>query len=83
MVIQKNSINYLFILENDHFYQTNTATFKEAIMDIFIYLNGENNLFKKALNGFDENDIKDIIQIFNYFSYTAIKNIFLIEKQIY
>lgn len=53
---------------------------KEAITEI-----EHNDLLKKALTAFDDNDVNDIIELAKKFSYTiyGIEQVYIVERKIY
>ena len=55
-------------------------SFKDAIMEI-----EHNDLLKKALTAFDDNDVNDIIELAKKFSYTiyGIEQVYIVERKIY
>ena len=75
---------YHFIFNDDTFYDMTCAvSFKDAIWEMAKYHNNATELFRKCLNGYDEEDIAGIVEMYNHFAYTDIGEIYVIEKAIY
>ena len=80
--------NYMFVYEFDRPVRIiyNADSFKDAIYKRYEeegLASLSNNLFGKALKGFDDDDIDGIVSLYNLFTDYPIYSIFLIEKQIY
>ena len=77
---------YHFIFDNDTFldkHGTCETTFKDIIYDLAVYHGDASEMFRKCLNGYDEEDIAGIVELYNHFAYTDIGEIYVIEKAIY
>lgn len=65
-------------------------SFKDAIYELYKNENNEINLgknlnkvFRKALRGFDDDDVNEIVLLHNRLSNYKIAKVYLINKQIY
>lgn len=82
-------MRYLFIFENGETKKISQDTFKKAIFEIAVYVGicrENNDIFKKSLNGFDDEDISGMIELFNHFCSTwddKIYEIYEVKKQIW
>ena len=74
---------YLFIFDNDTNYKVDKTYFKDAMLDAFHYNEGNNDLFEKSINGFEESDIKGMVDLYNHFAYISIENIYIVEEKVY
>ena len=73
--------DYLFIRSGGNVEVVKGAmSLKEAITEI-----EHNDLLKKALTAFDDNDVNDIIELAKKFSYTiyGIEQVYIVERKIY
>lgn len=74
---------YLFVDENDSRYITTKETFKDAILDLADYHGELTYLFSRSLMGFEEEDKKGIIDLYNHWAYHSLENVYVIEEIIY
>ena len=75
---------YLFLFADDSYYEmTCGISFKDAVQEMSKYTNTSSELFFKALKGFEENDIDDIVQLYNHFSWKTIEKVYTIDKLLY
>lgn len=78
-----DKIWYHFIDRDDTFYDVCTESFKEAVLNLAQYNGKDSELFRKCLNGFEDNDVAGIVELYNHFAYTSIGEIYVVEKAIY
>ena len=75
---------YHFIFSNDASYDIRSAiSLKDAVWEMAKYHGDASEMFRKCLNGYDEDDVDGIVELYNHFSYTDIGEIYVIEKAIY
>ena len=75
---------YLFLFADDSYYEmTCGISFKDAVQEMSKYTNTSSELLFKALRGFGSNDIYDIIQLYNHFTWKEIKRVYTIDKLLY
>lgn len=81
----KNSISthWLFIMNDDSTYGTTTDDFKAAIVKLADYTGLNSPLFNKCINGFLNDDIEGLIQLFNQFSYYNIEQVYDVKKKLW
>ena len=77
------STHWLFIMDDDSTYGTTTDDFKTAIIELSDYTGLKSQLFNKCINGFINDDIDGLIQLFNQFSYYNIKYIYDVKKKLW
>jgi len=79
--------NYIFICRYDYGTKiiNNADSFKDAVYKLYEYETSidECDLFKKALEGFSDDDTKGIISLYSHFSNYRIDSVYLIDKKIY
>lgn len=76
---------YLFIFDDDSIYEMNCAiSFKDAVWEMAKYTGNSTDMFRKCLNGYEDEDINGIIDLFNHFCvYDAINKVFVVERKIF
>ncbi len=78
---------YLFIFENGSLYEmTCGISLKDAVYEMSKRTDNSSELFRKCIfsNEIGENDVEDIIALFNHFCYySKISRIYVVEKRIY
>lgn len=75
---------YQFILNDGNVHDVPCAvSFKDAIWEIAKYHGEASDMLRKCLNGYDEEDIDGIVELYNHFAYMSIGEIYVIEKSIY
>lgn len=79
--------NYIFICRYDYGTKiiNNADSFKDAVYKLYECETSldECGLFKKALEGFSDNDTKGIISLYSHFSNYRIDSVYLIDKKVY
>ena len=72
--------NYLFVYEyagDERTFETKADTFEKAVIDLFRFCNGKNEIFEKAITAFSEMD--EIIKLFEKFSYYNIEKVYIAD----
>ena len=87
MVMEDNRQTYLIIYDNDFIYETFSDSVKSALVSFCFYTSGETSstLLEKALVGFNEQDIKNMIELYSKISngFYTIVSIYQVEKKLY
>ena len=78
---------YLFLFENDTSYEmTCGISLKDAVYEMSKYTGNSSELFRKCLfsEEIGENDVEDIIALFNHFCYYyPIDKIYIVKEKIW
>ena len=76
---------YLFQFGDDSTYEmTCGISFKDALWEMSKYTGHSSELLLKSLRGFEENDIDEMIDLFERLNEgTRIQNVYIVEKKIY
>jgi len=74
---------YLFILQDDSHYVKCAINFKNAVQELAIYYGEASEMFLKCMNGYSEDDIKGIVELYNHFAYTPVVKAYVIENMLY
>ena len=80
---KNRSTHWLFIMNDDSTYGTTTDDFKAAIVELADYTGLNSPLFNKCINGFLNDDIEGLIQLFNQFSYYNIEQVYDVKKKLW
>lgn len=82
-----NKIFYLFIFADNSTYETNcAASFKDAVLEMAKNTGNSSNMFCKCLTAYKDNEIDEIIELFNHFcsyDYDEISKVYIIDKKIF
>ena len=82
--INMNEQFYLFQFNDDSSYEmTCGISCKDALWEMAKYTNTSSELLHKALKGFGENDVEDLVDLYNHFSWKRIENIYIVKEKIY
>ena len=75
---------YLFLFDDGSTYEMSCGiSFKDALWEMAKYTNQSDDLLRKCLKGFDENDVEGIISIFHHFAYKNIVRAYIIKEKLY
>lgn len=74
---------YLFILDDAQYEMTCGVSFKEAIWKMMKHTGDTSEMVCKCLKGYESDDVKGLIELFNHFSYHFIRSAYVVEKEIY
>ena len=79
--------HYHFVFEDESCFDTRHAlSLKEAVLEASEYTGYNSELFRKALKGFDESDVRGIVDIYNHFTKDRdynIKTVMLVSSVLY
>ena len=80
-----NETFYLFLFDDGSTYEMNCAiSFRDAVWEMAKYTGNSTDMFNKCLNGYEDDDMDGIIDLFNHFCYySAIDKVFIIERKIF
>lgn len=80
-----NKIFYLFIFADNSTYEMNCAvSFKDAVWEMAKNTGNSSDMFCKCLNAYKDDEIDEIIELFNHFCYyDKISKIYIIDKKIF
>lgn len=78
---------YLFVFEDDTTYEMCCGiSLKDAVWEMAKYTGGVSELFRKSLfsDKFGENDVNDIINLFNHWCYyPCIKSVYVVKEKLF
>ena len=76
---------FLFTYDDDSTYLAENVTLKEALVNAMKYFGGAYEFFEKSLVGFDDNDVKTMVNLYTYFAsfHTVIESIYIVSEKIY
>lgn len=74
---------YLFIFQDNSQYVKCAINFKKAVQEAATYYGEATEMFLKCINGYNEDDIKGIVELYNHFAYTPIVKVYVIEDMLY
>ena len=79
--------SYHFVFEDESCFDARRAlSLKEAVLEASEYTGYNSELFRKALKGFDESDVRGIVDIYNHFTKDPdynIKTVMLVSSVLY
>lgn len=78
---------YLFVFEDDTTYEMCCGiSLKDAVYEMSKYTGNSSEMFRKSLfsKEFKENDVDDIVQLFNHWCYySRIKSVYVVKKKLF
>ena len=78
---------YLFVFADDTVYEMSCGiSLKDAVWEMSKYTGNASELFRKSLFSaeFGENDVEDIIKLYNHWRYySAIKKVYIVKHRLY
>lgn len=83
---EMNEQFYLFIFDDGSKYEMTCGTsLKDAVWEMSKYTGNSSELFRKSLfsNEFGENDVDDIVKLFNHWCFTQLESVYIIKEKIY
>lgn len=79
--------DYLFEFGYDHksYLAKNKLSFKDALMEAFTYCEGKDEMFTKCLRGYEDSDIKGMVELARHFmsGTCVIEKIFIVSCTIW
>ena len=80
-----NKIFYLFIFADNSTYEMNCAvSFKDAVLEMAKNTGNSSDMFCKCLNAYKDDEIDEIIELFNHFCYyDKISKVYIIDRKIF
>ena len=82
-----NKIFYLFIFADNSTYEMNCAvSFKDAVLEMAKNTGNSSNMFCKCLTAYKDDEIDEIIELFNHFcsyDYDEISKVYIIDRKIF
>ena len=74
---------YLFIFEDRTDYIVQCINFKEAVMSMIVQYGFSNSILLKALKGFANNDVHEIVELCENLTDLRIYKVFIIDEVVY
>ena len=77
---------YLFVFEDDSVYEMSCGiSLKDAIYEMAKYTGNNSEMFRKSIfsDEFGENDVDDLVKLFNHWCYGAIKAVYVVREKLY
>lgn len=80
-----NETFYLFYFDDGSIYEMNCAiSLKDAVWEMAKHTGNSTDMLNKCLNGYEDDDIDGIIDLFNHFChYSTIDKVFIIKRKIF
>lgn len=77
---------YLFVFEDNSVYKMSCGiSFKDAVYEMVKYIGNNSETFRKLIfsDAFGENDVDDIVKLFNHWCIYKLKTVYVMKEKLY